>query len=443
MATTDPIPERRRFSLRLPRPRWIGLAINVPIVVAILAGSSSAQRNVDASDGQKARRKNLVEALRTRFECGPTADRAAQQLAVLPPDESLSSAIVSNILRRDEPKALGKFVPASFVAAIASQRRFAVPELIRTLRTEKLSDRDFWIVICSLGRMGPIASEARAVLREKLNDEASPVRFRASLRAVLANTGEWMDDIAQRIDNDLTPPGPGRDYYLHVMSRIHPRGKWLDERVAGRFLAVLRDPEFIDASTYSNAFQQSVIALCTAEFDDKTRDSFVEPLESALDLAFERESLAAIEIAMALSRLRPQRSRPVLQQLFRRLPSLKPQGDVLPFAIHQSETAYLVVNDDIAKVLAELTSSEDAEISERVAIYFTLCGLAARAAVPTLLDCSKNNPVEGRRSNAAEALEWIADYSDVENIESAARAEASKRVSEGLLRAVKSLRQFD
>jgi len=288
------------------------------------------------------------------------------------------------------------------------------------------------------------------VLREKLSAESTPVWFKASLRAVLANTGEWTEDLAQQIDNDLALETAddkaawlNREHYLYVMSRIHPRGKWLDERVVGRFMAILKDPGFIKASSYSDQFRLAVVTLCLAELNDKTRDSVVESLESTLDSAFEGESLSAIELALALSRLRPQRGRAILQQLLRRLPSLKPKGDVAPFAITQSDTAYLVVNDEIAKVLAEFTASDDIKISERAAAFFILSGAAAQAAGPTLLDCIENNANEAQRFNAAEALEWIADYSVVEKIESVAKTESSKKVSEGLLHAVKALRRFD
>jgi hypothetical protein len=237
--------------------------------------------------------------------------------------------------------------------------------------------------------------------------------------------------------------GSNRDYYLYVMSRIYPRGKWIDAGVVGHFVTIVCDPRSIKQSAYSDEFRLAVITLSVAELDDKTRDSVVERLEGALDLAFEEESLSANELALALSRMRPQRSRAVLQQLYRRLPSLKPLGDIVPFAIRQSDTAYLVANDEIAKVLVELTASEDAEVSERVALSFTFYGVVARTAVPLLLDFIKSNADEARRFNAAAALEWIAGYSDVEKIETAAKAETSKRVSEALLDAVKALRRFD
>ncbi len=405
---------------------------------------AAAQKHAEHPGDQKAGRDRLLAGLQVRYATAKTADRASQQIALLPVEKSVSPAVVRNIIQQFQEEWSPAPLPPSFVAAISSQGEFAVPELIRELQQAKPSDEAYLLILSSLGRMGTNAAEARPLLRRTLASDATAPRFRAALRAVLANIGDAPADIQRQIEDDLGLKDAevggvwsNRDYYLHVMALMRPRGEWLNKGVISQLTSILRDPVVIRNEASSNWLHYTAITLGVSELNKDAERSVAESLERALDDAYQRNSARAVDVALALARRRPERTRAIVERLFA---AIAKNPEIAPGPLACMESAYLLVNDAIAKVSAEMLSSDNQRLFETATFFLMASGLAARAAAPSVLDFVKREADETRRYNAAVTLEYIADLSIVGKLESAARAEMSKRISDALARAIKASR---
>jgi uncharacterized coiled-coil protein SlyX len=418
---------------RIPKA-WLWIVPCCLIACSITVAEESKDMDFIATQ-----RKRLVHCLSVRDPVGETANRAAQQLAVLEPDKSASSEIVRAILNRANDPHNRAYLRPAFVEAIVAQREFGVDALVDALSRDDLSDEAYVVVLSAIGRLGPRAAAARPMLRQELVTKKRGIRFSAATRAVLGNVGDSQEALASRIAGDLASPDIANAevtqaifYYHWVMSWMQPRGVWVNQEVIRRFTGIIAQPTFLQLQIYSTELRRVPIICAVSDLDGKLADEVTDTLENALKSAFSEETVGAIELALSLSRVRPDKCDAILAELCQRLPQLKPQSDPIPFLFMHSESAYLLVTDKMAEELAELVASQNEAVSTSAAKLLLMSGIAGRAAVPKLLTFIRSNAPALSRERAATTLGHIADISYAEMVKATLNVERTNEVTKAL-----------
>jgi hypothetical protein len=272
-------PECCCFSIWLAEP--VSMRLSTVVLVAALAGAwigvsayGQADRPVVAQDAAVAQERDriprevLLKALLVPEHKFEIANRAAQQLALLPPDESSSATVVRNVverLNRKQTGRVGRLAAPSFVDAIAAQGRFAVPELVRALQEGSHSDEASVTILASLGRIGPAAAEAQVALHTVLKTHSTDPRSRKTILVVLANIGDRSDGLVEQIRadfDDSNKDAAWRDgYYLWVMSMMRPRGDWVDGRLLASLSPLLVEPKYLENRLFFAMRAAAVLGL--------------------------------------------------------------------------------------------------------------------------------------------------------------------------------------
>jgi hypothetical protein len=309
--------------------------------------------------------------------------------------------------------------------AIGAIHPTCIPTMLAMLKesADPASD-DFNSMICSIGRMGQSAKTAIPWLMAALSDTQIGTNTKAAIRVALANIAKPSKHDADSILDDLKN-AQRRQRCISTLVATRS-ADWLTDAMLDEIAqALAENDKGQNAGKVSDAFMsQCAIILARAGARGATAKLQLIALQKA---AVRRHSTAAILYGLALMELAPEEGRAALPLLLKNLPQSlrKGLGDHTgagAFAL-LSEYSYLLLTPKASVFVARLLSDQDEEIRLGALLLLGNGGLAAKEAVPEVLQHFHRTKEPTHRLNLAYLLGAITPFDQVHLLKRALRDE--------------------